>query len=75
MPYTTYDNSGHGNNDGKVNYVADDKIPQQGKLYIKPGMELIGARASFKLIIFIFYTLTSLYNTFICFISWLLYSK
>ena len=25
----TYDNSGHGNDDGKVNYVTDNKIPQQ----------------------------------------------
>ena len=26
----TYDNSGHGNDNGKVNYVADDnKMPQQ----------------------------------------------
>ena len=24
-----YDNSGHRNDDGKVNYVADNKIPQQ----------------------------------------------
>ena len=25
----TYDNSGHGNDDAKVNYVADNKMPQQ----------------------------------------------
>ena len=25
----TYDNSRHGNNNGKVNYVADNKMPQQ----------------------------------------------
>ena len=25
----TYDNSGHGNDNGKVNYVAENKIPQQ----------------------------------------------
>ena len=28
----TYDNSGHGNDDGKVTNVADNKLPQQGKL-------------------------------------------
>ena len=28
MTYT-YDNSEHGNDDGKVNYVADNKMPQQ----------------------------------------------
>ena len=27
MTYT-YDNNGHGNDDGKVNYVADNKMPQ-----------------------------------------------
>ena len=26
MTYT-YDNCGHGNDDGKVNYVADNKMP------------------------------------------------
>ena len=25
----TYDNSGHGNDNRKVNYVADNKMPQQ----------------------------------------------
>ena len=25
----TYNNSGHGNDDGKVNYVADNNMPQQ----------------------------------------------
>ena len=25
----TYDNSGHGNDNGKVNYAADNKMPQQ----------------------------------------------
>ena len=73
MTYT-YDNSGHGNDDGKVNYVADNKMPKQGEA-IKPGTEPIGTCASFKLIIFVLYILTSLYNTFTCFISWLLYSK
>ena len=32
MTYT-YDNSGHGNDDGKVNYVAVNKIPQQMVLH------------------------------------------
>ena len=30
MTYT-FDNSGHGYDDGKVNYVADNKMPQQGR--------------------------------------------
>ena len=25
----TYDNSGHGNDNGKVNYITDNKMPQQ----------------------------------------------
>ena len=31
--YILYDNSGHGNDDGKVNYVADNKMPQQMAFY------------------------------------------
>ena len=27
----TYDNSGHGNDNGKINYVADNEMPQQMK--------------------------------------------
>ena len=55
VPYT-YDKSGHGNDDGKVNYVADNKMPQQGKLHNleQKGMEAIGTSASLKLIIFVF---------------------
>ena len=29
MTYIHNDNSGHGNDNGKVNYVADNKMPQQ----------------------------------------------
>ena len=49
MTYT-YGNSGYGN-DGKVNYVPDNKIPQQGKLYNleRNGTEAIGGCTSFKL--------------------------
>ena len=38
MTYT-YDNSGHENNDGNVNYVADNKMPQQGSYKTWNGME------------------------------------
>ena len=38
MTYT-YDNSGHGNDNGKVNYVAGNKRPQQGSYKTWNGME------------------------------------
>ena len=38
MTYT-YDNSGHGNDDGKVNYVADNKILAITGEAIKPRKE------------------------------------
>ena len=37
MTYT-YDNSGHGNDNGKVNYVADNKMPQQMSFHRVAGL-------------------------------------